>query len=821
MKSFFTKLFAAAAVAAVLLPGTPVSAQTGVRGQVSGSVLDEKQQAFPFVNVLLLKAKDSTLAKGTTTDVDGKYVIEQIEAGRYLTLVSMVGYQKVYSQPFVVAGESIQLSTITLTTDVQNLKEVNVVAKKPFIEQQIDRTVVNVENSIVSAGATALEVLERAPGITVDQQNERLQLRGKDGVIVQIDGKQTFLSQQELMTLLRNTPSDNIEKIELITNPSSKYDAVGNSGIINIKFKRNKNFGTNGTFTVGGGVVGDKYGRGNGSLSLNHREGKISTFATVNAYKGNGFNTNDIYREIPYNDNVTIFDQKTYRRNSSQNYSVRAGIDYFITKKTTIGALVSGFHNDWTTPRGETNTRILNGDKSLRQTYQTITQSGSKMNNISANVNLKHQFDDKGRELTFDADYVNYNGNSNNLLDTRYFTPGGEPSGTPELVRNGMPSDINIGVAKLDYTQSVGKAKFETGLKSSYVASDNNMKFEQKLDDWTLDPTRTNHFKYSENINAAYANLSGKINAKTQYQLGLRAEHTHSIGNSVTLNDVRDRNYVNLFPSVFISRQLDSSNVLNLSYSRRIDRPDYQSLNPFEFYLDPYTFQRGNPNLKPQYTHSFQLTHTFKSFLNTSLAYSRIKDVIVREVPRLIAAENKTFVTTENLDNQDNLSLTISAPIPVTKWWTLQTNFTGVYNRYQTYYQNELFDVEQISWNAYANNQFRLPKGWSAEVSGWYNSRSVYGFFVANPQGMLNLGLQKTVLDKKGTLRLNVNDVFWTNKFKGVADFRDINLTVQSRWPSRQIRATFTYRFGNQNVKGARQRKTGSDELQQRVQTNN
>ena len=821
MKSFFTRVIAVAAVVTTLFPGIPASAQTGARGQVSGAVLDEKQQAFPFVNVLLLKAKDSTLAKGTTTDVDGKYVIEQIEAGRYLTLTSMVGYQKVYSQPFVVANEAIQLSTVTLTTDVQNLKEVNVVAKKPFIEQQIDRTVVNVENSIVAAGATALEVLERAPGITVDQQNERLQLRGKDGVIVQIDGKQTFLSQQELMNLLRNTPSDNIEKIELITNPSSKYDAVGNSGIINIKFKRNKNFGTNGTFTVGGGIVGDKYGRGNGSLSLNHREGKISTFATVNAYKGNGFNTNNIYRTIRNENSVTIFDQYTYRRNNSQNYSFRAGIDYFATKKTTIGALVSGFYNDWSTPRGETNSRILNGDLSLRQTYNTISQNGMNMNNFSANVNLKHQFNDKGKELTFDADYVRYSGDNNNLLNTRYFNPTGEPTGTPELVRNSMPSHLNIGVAKLDYTQAVGKAKLETGLKSSYVSSDNNMIFEVKLDEWTLDPTRTNHFKYTENINAAYANLSGKLNAKTQYQLGLRAEHTHSIGNSITLNDIRDRNYVNLFPSVFVSRQLDSSNVLNLSYSRRIDRPDYQSLNPFEFYLDPYTFQRGNPNLKPQYTHAFQLAHTYKSFLNTSLSYSRIKDVIVREVPRQIAAENKTYGTTENLDNQDNLSLTISMPIPVAKWWTLQTNFTGVYNRYKTYYQNELFDVEQISWNVYANNQFRLPKGWSAELSGWYNSPSVYGFFRANPQGMINLGVQKTVLDKKGTLRLNVNDIFWTNRFNGVAEFSDISLRVRSQWPSRQIRATFTYRFGNQNVKGARQRKTGSDELQQRVQTNN
>jgi hypothetical protein len=820
MKKFFTNPIASMALVALLCAGTGATAQTNRSGQVAGTVLDEKEQPFPFVNVLLLKAKDSTLAKGIATDVSGKYLIEQVEAGRYLTLISMVGYQKVYSQPFVVTHELVQLSTVTLTTDTQNLKELTVVAKKPFIEQQIDRTVVNVENSIVAAGATALEVLERAPGITIDQQNEVLKLRGKDGLIVQIDGKQTFLSQQELMNLLRNTPSDNIEKIELITNPSAKYDAVGNSGIINIRFKRNKNYGTNGTFTAGGGLVGDKHGRGNASLSLNHREGKISTFVNTSGYQGRGFNTNDIYRVIPFNDNVTIFDQESARTNSSQNYSLRAGIDYFVTKKTTLGALVSGFHNDWSTPFGTTDTRILNGDQSLRQTYRTVSESGFKMNNLTGNLNLKHLFNDKGKELTFDADYVQYIGKRNNTLDTRYFSPTGAPDGLSEIVRNRMPSDIHIGVAKLDYTQPLGKAKFETGLKASLAASDNNMIFEQKLDDWTLDPRRTNRFKYSENINAAYANLSGKLNAKTQYQLGLRAEHTHSVGNSVTLNDRRERNYLNLFPSVFVSRQLDSANVLNLSYSRRIDRPDYQSLNPFEFYLDPYTFQRGNPNLTPQYTHSLQLVHTYKSVLSTTLAYSRIKDVIVREVPKQIAEENKTFITTENLDHQDNLSLTVSMPIPVTKWWSLQTNLTGVYNRYQTFYQGELYDVNQINYNIFANNQFRLPKGWSAELSGFYNSRAVYGFFMVQPQGMINVGLQKTMLEKKGTLRLNVNDIFWMNRFTGTANFNDINMRVRSTWPSRQVRVSFTYRFGNQNVKGARQRNTGSDDLQKRVQSN-
>ncbi len=435
-------------------------------------------------------------------------------------------------------------------------------------------------------------------------------------------------------------------------------------------------------------------------------------------------------------------------------------------------------------------------------------------------MNVKHKFDDKGKELTFDADYVRYGGESFNNLNTSYYKPDGAADGAPELVRNQMPSVINIGVAKLDFAQTLGKGKFETGLKTSYVASDNNMTFEVKQDVWTIDPARTNQFKYTENINAAYVNYGGKLGTKTSYQLGFRAEHTHSVGNSVTLNDVRDRNYLNLFPSVFLSRQLDSSNVLNFSYSRRIDRPNYQSLNPFEFYLDPYTFQRGNPNLRPQYTHAVQLTHVYKNFLNTSLSYSRINDLIANEVPHQIASENKTYVTTENLDNQDNLNLTVSLPIPVTKWWTMQANFTGSYNRYKTYYQDALYDVEQFNYNVNASSQFKMANDWSAELSGWYNSRSVFGFFVSKPQGMINLGLQKSIWEKKGTLRLNVSDIFWMNKFRGTSEFQDISLRVNSTWPSRQLRLTFTYRFGNQNVKGARQRNTGADDLQQRVQTN-
>jgi outer membrane receptor protein involved in Fe transport len=804
---------------ALLLSGSFVLAQTpaaiNAKGKISGAILDEKSQPFPFVNVLLLNAKDSVLVKGLAADDNGKFLFDQVEAGKYMTLVSMVGYQKSYSATFQVKDEAVNLPTITLKTDTQSLNEVTVVAKKPFIEQQIDRTVINVENSIVSAGATALEVLERAPGVTVDQQNEQLKLRGKEGVIVQIDGKQTFLSQQELITLLRNTPSDNIEKIELITNPSAKYDAAGNSGIINIKMKRNKNYGTNGNVNLGGAWA--KYGRANATATINHRAGKISTFINGGAFYNKGFNNNDIYRKIPFENKVTIFDQKTERTNESQYYNVRAGMDYFATDKTTVGVLVSGFFNDWSNPFGQTNTRILNEDLTLQRTFRTNVFNGGKMTNISTNANFKHQFDDKGKELTFDVDYVNYGGKKNSNLNTSYFKPDGSVDGNPENVRNNMPSDINIGVAKLDYTQPLWKGKMETGLKTSYVTSDNDMVFETKTDEWVLDPTRSNRFKYTENVNAAYLNYSGSLSKKVKYQIGVRGEHTHSIGNSVTLNQKRDRNYVNLFPSVFLSNQLDTNNVINLSYSRRIDRPNYQSLNPFEFYLDPYTFQRGNPNLKPQYTNSFQLVHVYKNFLNTTLAYSRIKDMIADELPQQIASENKTFVTSDNLDNQDNVSLTVSFPIKIAKWWNVQTNFTGVYNHYNSIYLEEKLEIKQASWNMYASNQFTISKSWSGEISGWYNSRAFYGLYAAKPMGMLNAGLQKTILNKKGTLRLNVNDIFWTNRFRGKAIYKDIDFSVKSQWPSRQFRLTFTYNFGNQNVKGARQRNTGSDDLQKRA----
>lgn len=816
----------------LLLTVSTASGQVLTRGVVNGQVETVAGKPLEFTTMMLLKAKDSTLVKGAISDAGGKYAFEQVGAGRYLVAAQQIGYRKTYSAPFAIdeAQPALELPALTMTDETKNLTEVNVVAQKPFIEQQVDRTVVNVENSIVSSGNTALEVLEKAPGVTIDRQNDQIQLKGKSGVIVYIDGKQTYLSQQEVSNLLKNTPSDNIATIEIITNPGSKYDAAGNSGIINIKMKKNKNFGTNGTFVLGTGYgwvnnlsgVRDDLPKFNSSLNVNHRTEKVNLFGNYSYTNRQSAQTNEINRAILYNGRTTNFDQYSFRPNQFTGHSYKAGMDYFINQKSTVGVLVNGFSNDWR-QAGLNNTLISDETRQLTSKAATQTNVKNYFSNLTGNINYKYEFG-KGREWTVDADYVHYGGQNNNTLSTAYTNAENVTARPSQDVRNDMPSAINIMAFKTDYVHPLKNgSKWETGLKSSFVNADNNTIYDtlqQENRQWLPDASRSNQFKYDENINAGYINYAGKV-GKLKVQAGLRAEHTHSVGTSITLNQTVDRSYLNLFPTLFLSRQLDTNNVLNLSFSRRIDRPDYQNLNPFVFYLDPYTYQKGNPFLRPQYTNSVELTHVFKSAFTTTLNYSRSTDFISRETPRQIPAENITYVTAENLGSLTNISLNFSFPVQVTKWWRMQNNFNGYYVNYQTLYSGTPFEVKLTAYNLYTSNNFTFSKTLSGEVSGWYNSPSLYGFYQAQPQGGFSLGLQKKMMDGKANVKLNIQDPFWLNKFSGRATVQDINFRVLSKWESRRIMLTFTYRFGNQNVKTARQRNSATSAEQSRAGGNN
>ncbi len=788
-------------------------AQSPAKGKVSGAVKDGAGKPMEFVTVMLLKAQDSTLVKGAVSNAAGAYEFESIPEGRYRISTSQMGYQKAKSEPITIdaSHQDVKVATLVMQEETKVLNAVTITTKKPFIEQEIDRTVVNVENSIVSSGNNALEVLEKAPGVTIDRQNDQIQLKGKQGVIVMIDGKQTYLSGQDVANLLKNTPSDNIEKIEIITNPSSKYDAAGNTGIINIRMKKNKGFGTNGTLTAGAGY--GRYEKANGSVQLNHREGKINAFGNYSYMYRKSFQENELNRIIPYNGTVTYFDQVSRRPNKFNGNNYRAGLDFFATKKSTFGVLVTGFLNDWRQFNASNFTEKLNADRELVQTQETGVSVKNQWLNLTGNLNYKYDFDGKGQELTVDADYSRYNGDSYNGLNTSYINFDGLVNPADKAIRNNMPSTIDIWAFKTDYTLPTKKGKWEAGLKTSFVLTDNNLLFDDRQEDgsWQYNNSLSNQFKYKENISAGYLNYATQLDKKTKLQVGLRVEHTKSRGHSVTIDSMVNRNYINLFPTFFLSRQLDSNHVLNLSYSRRIDRPNYQDLNPFKFYLDPITYQVGNPYLKPQYTHSVQLTHTYKGAFSTTLGYSHTTDVIVREVPGQIPDKNITYVMAANLATQDNVNLTVSFPVPVRNWWTMQNNFTVFYNKYNSPYLGSQYNVDVVAWNAYVSNNFVLGKGFSAELAGWYNSAGLYGFFKSLPQGAFSVGLQKQVMQKKGTLKLNVNDPFWWNRFRGSTNYGDINFKIKSNWESRVARVTFTYKFGNQNVKAARQRSTGTE----------
>lgn len=789
--------------------------QSPVTGKINGQVLDENKNPLEFATIMLLSTSDSSLVKGAISDVAGKYEFMNIAEGNYLVSASMVGYQKIYTRPFILQSEteSINLASLALSSDTKTLTEVVVVGEKPFIEQKLDRMVVNVANSIVSSGGTALEVLEKAPGITVDQ-NDVISLKGKQGIIVMIDGKQSYLSASEVSNMLRNMQSNAIEQIEIITNPSAKYDAAGNSGIINIKLKKDKNMGMNGNINAGVGY--GKFEKYNGGLNLNYRQGKVNFFGNYNYGYNKRFNSLRLQRRIVDDGTETFFDAYNYRPMEFENHSYKAGVDFSLNEKNTLGFIATGFFNDGTM-EVINDTKISHEKNQVDSSLILFNNATSIRQSMSYNLNYRKTFDSTDREFTIDLDYSNYEGESNDNIRNFYYNSIGEETGSPLILKSIIPSIVDIKSIKADYVHPLGNgAKLEIGMKSSHVTTDNDVRFDlYEAEQWTVDTTKTNHFKYTENINAGYLNFS-KEYEKLSLQLGLRAEQTISEGNSITLNKVVKRNYLEFFPSIFVSQKLGKDHQLGYSYSRRIDRPTYQDLNPFIYFLDVYSYFEGNPFLKPSFTNSFEISHTFKGMFITSLGYSHTKDVFT-QVTEQNDETMVTKATMANLNSQKNYSLGLTIPVNFTKWWTASNNLSLYYNRFESEFQGGQLDLGQLAYNLNSNHNFTLPNNFSAEVSGMYRSPTVDGIVKARSMYFVAMGIQKTFLDKKATLKLNVHDIFNTMRFRGDIDYQNMDVNILAKWESRQARLTFTYRFGNNDIKPARRRTTGSEAEQNRI----
>ena len=797
-------------------------AQTEVNGKVNGVVVSA-EKPVESASVGLLRAKDSAVVKLAVSDKSGQFSIENVKQGKYLVTIQAIGHAKYYSSAFDISSSNSNytVKNIELKAASKELGAVTVVSQKPLIEQKIDRTVLNVEASVTNAGTSALEVLEKSPGVSVDKDGN-ISLKGKQGVQVFIDGRPTYLSGNDLANMLRNMQSSQLDQVEIMTNPPAKYDAAGNSGIINIKTKKNKQVGYNGSVTAGYGQ--GVYPKANASANMNYRAGKVNLFGNISYADRQRFQHLQIQRKFIDNSTKAVtsnFDQENNLRNNDKPLSGKIGLDYFVSKKTTLGVVFNGSNsNQEFSSRGGIN--ISDPNYVLLSQTRAASDNNQTWKNFSTNLNMRHVIDTTGSEITADIDYIHYNSNNSQLVTNGYFGANGLPlaGAMPDTLTGRLPQDINICSAKLDYLKPLKKgARFEAGLKSSFVKTDNNASYDSLKNGGIVhDYNRSNHFLYKENINAGYLNYSRPLSKKLSGQFGLRVEHTHSSGNQITTGVVFNRDYVQVFPTMYLQYQANPKNTYVLNYGKRISRPDYADLNPFVTFLDRYTYQQGNPNLQPQFSHNIELTHTYNNFLTTTLNYTKTTDII-QDVLEQNTAKNESYIKKTNIANQRQYGLSVNAFFPVTKWWTSNIYVNVYNNEFKGIVNGDAVTIGATTGMFNVMEQFKFNKGWGAEVSGFGRTEGVEGIFRIKAFGMMNLGLSKQVLKNKGSVRVSVRDVLWSQRIQGESKYSNIDAKFQQFGESRVVNVSFTYRFSKGKVGNVQRKRGGANEEANRVKT--
>ncbi len=801
--------------------------------KITGTVNDATQKPQEFASVMLMKAQDSTLIKGAITDEKGQFEIESSPNGKYYINVSVVGFKNYSSKAFDYQGGNYAIETIQLASLDQELQAVTVTARKPMIEVKADRTVFNVENSPNATGLSALELLRKSPGVQVDK-DENILLKGKSNVLVYINGKPSQMSGRDLAAFLKGLNSADIEAIEIIANPGARFDAAGNAGIVNIRLKKNKKLGTNGNVSLGAsqGITPKMDAAG----SLNYRGAKWNLFSNYSYNYGTWNNTMDLNNRVKLNngqyDNLWI--QHGDQNWTSDDHNFKAGADYTLNSKSTFGVLFNGgvgtptFKSTSSTFIGRTK---LGTDEFITRDSVLRASGSSNMNNKNFNYNVNYRFaDTMGHELNVDADYGLFRNDNASYLPNFYKNGNETVDLTTRIYRNMTGTDIDIKSLKADYEQTLSKknpkaGKLGLGFKVSDVTTKNNFDFYNVISNKDfLDTSRTNFFTYKESIKAAYANYNTQL-GKWGVQLGLRAEGTTSKGDLKTkqtreYKDV-DTSYFNVFPSAAFSYQLSKKHAFNLTYRYSLDRPSYQDLNPFENRLDELTYEKGNTRLRPQYTHTTELGYTFMGFATLSANYATTKDFFTQYTDQDVRnGITSFFITKANLADRKTYGLSLGTPLPIKKWWNGYLNIWWNKTELKANLgEGKDVDLKASGGGLYMQQSFTLPKSWTIEADGFYNFGGLWGNLLSGRQGVMNVGVSKKFWDGDGQIKLSFSDVFKTARWNGVTELGNLRMDLRGTWEGQQLKANFTYRFGNKNVQGARQRKTGLEDEKNRVKS--
>lgn len=788
------------------------------QGKLSGVVLGQDKQSLTNATVALLSATDSSLVKGALTNSDGIYRFENLAPGGYIVAASFTGMKQMFSTSFQLTNNTeLVIEPITLTEKENQLGAVFVSAKKPLFEQKIDRMVINVAGSITSAGSTALDVLMRSPGITVDQQNNTLTMNGKDGIVVMMNGKISRMPISAVVQMLAGMSSSDIEKIELITTPPANFDAEGNAGYINIVLKTNNLYGTNGNYIITGG-----YGKspvGAASIIFNHRSGSWNIFGDY-SFARTAFKTNfNFYRKVQQASKSLETFAENPRDAFRLNHAGRIGIDLQLHRKTTIGAMFSMFSNLYSMEGINTSNIFLNGR--LDTTIVIENYDNHPIKNYTANINLTHHFSTT-EKITLNGDHVYFNDANSVDYENRYYNGTGAFM-FDELTRSAKETPIRFWVGSADYTKQLSeKIALEGGLKTTLSRFTNDVSVERKQqNNWKMDEGLTSINFLKESIFAAYTSFGVQFSKRTSGKMGLRYEYTNSNLSSLTAKNIVDRHYGNLFPTLFLSHSFNEIQSMNVSYTRRITRPTFNDMAPFVYFVDPNTLFSGNPALQPAIASSIKADYLIKRFI-FSANYTYEQSPITNYAPRVDPATNRQTLAAENQRNKKIAAVNISLPIRFTSWWNMQTNLSGIWQELNAIYNNEPLRIAQKTVNINSTQILTLPKDYTVELRGYAQSGGLFGIYQMKAYGTMDFGIQKKFANNKSTLRLNVTDVFGAPRFKPVIDLPEQNLVVKSnlQFTNRFVRLTFTRSFGNSQVKSNRERTTASEEERRRVNTN-
>jgi iron complex outermembrane receptor protein len=786
--------------------------QPATNNTFSFSITVVDENAKPAAGAVIELLKNNKLVKVAITDSKGIVTFGKVEEGDYTFSITYTGHKPhitdVYHFPSKINTATIQLEPLSVT-----LQDVTVVSKKPFIQQQLGKVVLNVDASVTNVGSTVLEVLEKSPGVTVDR-NGGIALQGKQGVLVLIDDKPTYLSGADLNNLLSSMSSAQVEQIELMSNPPAKYDASGNAGIINIKTKKNKLKGFNGSFTVLGAQ--GFYPKNTDNLALNYRNGKVNTYFNynVNLIKY----LTDLYALRKYYDTnhviTAMLDQPAFFSGSFLNNTFKTGLDYYATTKTTLGVGLGGTF----IYRNGINNGLAKWQDAAGVTDSTIStenKSKSRFTNGAINLNARHIIS-SSQDISADIDWLHYSISTDQFFNNQLQTAGGYQ----DLSRGNIPTTITILSGKVDYTLKLDKnTTLQSGWKSSSTNTDNIASY-QNFDgtQWIEDYSKSNHFIYKENITAFYSSIEKKDD-RLSFQAGLRYENTgykaDQLGNAQQKDSSFSRHYGGFFPSGYISYQADSSNSFTFTTGRRIDRPPFQTLNPFYFIVNKYTYSTGNPFLLPQYSWNLELNHQYKNLLSTSISYSIVKNYF-SQLFLNDSAKGVLLYSQGNVGHTNTFGLSSTLTTPLFKWWSVTAS--AIYNHKELKGfngNNYSSNINQLIINI--NNQFSFAKFYSGEISGFYTTKARNDIQeLLYPTGQLSFGVSKPILKNKGTLKLNVRDIFHTKTMEGLTQFPNATEYFIIHRDTRIITLSFTYRFGKA-YKAAKHSSGGAEDEIERV----